>query len=164
MKTLNQLVKEYTNLLQQGELPKAYKGIIDFINKLRTDFIKRFPDYEIGNLYQGYMDMTYFSLNSKELKEKGLKIAIVYLHEKGAFEVWLCSRNRNNALKYKTFLNDIIEKNSSFFHDDDNQDAILECTLILNPDFDYQKMLVNIIEQGVARFLSLINGILSDFN
>jgi hypothetical protein len=161
MKTLNQLINEYTDLLKQGELQKAYKGIIDFINDLRIDLTKRFPEYEMGNLYQGYMDMTYFPMNSKDLKEKGLKIAIVYLHGRGDFEVWLCPRNRNNSTKYKTLLDEMIEKNDTLFHDDNNPDSILESTLILNPNFNDQKMLVNIIGQGVERFLSLVIGFLS---
>lgn len=88
MKTLNQLIFDYTKHLQQGDLQIAYKGILAYMGKLRSDFVSKYPDYEIGNnVYQGYMDMSYFSLNVKQLKDKGLKIAIVYLHEKGAFEI-----------------------------------------------------------------------------
>lgn len=89
LKKLSQLISEYTNLLQKKEIQVAYKGIIDYINKLSREVKIAFPDYEVGSVYQGYMDMSYFPLTSKELKSKGLKIAIVYRHEKGTFEVWL---------------------------------------------------------------------------
>ena len=79
MKTLNQLISEYTSHLQQGDLQAAYKGILNYLGILRSEFVRKYPDYEIGSIYQGYMDMSYFSLNTKQLKEKGLKIAIVLL-------------------------------------------------------------------------------------
>lgn len=40
MKTLNQLIDDYTCHLQQGEIQLAYKGILEFIGKLRADFVK----------------------------------------------------------------------------------------------------------------------------
>lgn len=157
MKTLNQLILDYTKHLQQGDLQVAYRGILDYIGKLRNDFVSKYPDYEIGNnVYQGYMDMSYFSLNIKQLKVKGLKIAIVYLHQKGAFEIWLSARNREILKKHKTILNGKALEGSSFFHDVDNEDAIIECTLTSEPDFDKQTLLTEIIEDGTEKFLSAI--------
>ena len=95
MKTLNQLINDYTCHLQQGEIQLAYKGILEFSGKLRAYFIKKYPHWDTSSIYQGYMDISYFSLSTKPLKDKGLKIAIVYLHEKGDFEVWLSARKRN---------------------------------------------------------------------
>ncbi|MBT2571470.1 hypothetical protein [Planococcus sp. ISL-110] len=104
MKNLNQLVYEYTSQLQHGELQAAYKGILQFIGKLRTELIKKYPHDNISGIYQGYLDMTYFSLTPEPLKNKGLKIAIVYLHEKGAFEVWLSARNREITKEYESLI------------------------------------------------------------
>ena len=159
MKTLNQLINEYTSLLQQGEIQAAYKGILESIGKLRADFIKKYPLYEIGSIYQGYMDMTYFSLITEQLKNKGLKIAIVYLHEKGAFEVWLSARNRDTAKKYDSVISSI-SNYIDVFHDNANQDAIIEYTLISDPDFENQALLTDIIEQGVEKFVAAISGLL----
>ncbi len=72
MKILNTLIKEYTRSVQQGEIQIAYKAILDFISKLRVEFIRRYPNYDVSSIYQGYMDMSYFSLNSQPLKDKGL--------------------------------------------------------------------------------------------
>lgn len=58
MKTLNQLINDYTCHLKQGEIQVAYKGILEFIGKLRADFIKKYPHYDTGSIYQGYMDMS----------------------------------------------------------------------------------------------------------
>ncbi|MDY0303657.1 MAG: hypothetical protein RBQ65_03280 [Sphaerochaeta sp.] len=102
VKSLNQLISDYTYQLQQGELQFAYKGILEFIGKLRVDFNKQYPQYDTGNIYQSDMDMSYFSLRTKPLTDKGLKIAVVYLHEKGAFGVWPSARNTKKAKEYET--------------------------------------------------------------
>ena len=130
MKTLNELIEEYTHHLQQGEIQIAYKGILEFLGKLRAEFIKKYPHYDVSSIYQGYMDMSYFSLNTKSLKDNGLKIAIVYLHDKGDFEVWLSARNRDIAKSYVSLLNGSISGDVNVFHDINNPDAIIECILL----------------------------------
>jgi hypothetical protein len=146
--------------LQQGEIQLAYKGILEFIGKLRADFIKKYPHYDISSIYQGYMDMSYFSLTTKPLKDKGLKIAIVYLHEKGNFEVWLSARNREISKLYDSaFWGKNFDK-ITVFHDDNNQDAIIECILTSSPNFEEQVILADIIEQGIEAFITSISTLL----
>jgi hypothetical protein len=160
MKTLNELISDYTYHLQQGEIQLAYKGILEFIGKLRADFIKKYPHYDISSIYQGYMDMSYFSLTTKPLKDKGLKIAIVYLHEKGNFEVWLSARNREISKLYDSaFWGKNFDK-ITVFHDDNNQDAIIECILTSSPNFEEQVILADIIEQGIEAFITSISNLL----
>lgn len=64
-------------------------------------------------------------------KDKGLKISILYLHQKGIFEVWLSACKREISRIYNTI---ICEQNShmniTHFQDQKNPDAILESTLI----------------------------------
>lgn len=155
MKTLNKLIEEYTQQLRLGEIQIAYKGLLEFMGKLRAAFIKKYPYYDVSNIYQGYLDMSYFSLSTKPLKDKGLKIAIVYLHEKGYFEVWLSARNRDIAKSYKSIL-DSLSDEINVFHDNNNQDAIVECILTPTPNFEEQAQLINTIDQGVEKFVSEI--------
>jgi hypothetical protein len=127
MKTLNQLIKVYTCLLKQGEVQAAYRGIIEFVGKLRADYTKNYPNYDVSSVYQGYMDMTYFSLSTKLLKEKGLKIASSTCTTRVLRSMAL-RRNRDISkrirIRYKQFKSDDI----SVFHDVGNLDAVLECT------------------------------------
>ena len=160
MKTMNRLIDKYTYHLQQGEIQAAYKGILEFISKLRADIIKKYPHYDIGSLYQGYMDMSYFSVSTKTLKDKGLKFAIVYLHAKKSFEIWLSARNRDIAKRYESILKSNISDSITVFHDDNNQDAIIEYTLTSTPDFEEQASLIKIIEQGIEKFVTAINSLL----
>ena len=157
MKTLNQLISDYTCNLKQGEVQIAYKVIMEFISKLRGNFVKRYPDCDISSIYQGYMDMSYFSISSELLKQKGLKIAIVYLHEKGYFEVWLSARNREISKQYYSEFHDKIFDGITIFHDINNQDAIIESALTLSPNFEEQELLTDIIVQGVEQFITTVN-------
>lgn len=157
MKTLNELIDGYTHHLQQGEIQIAYKGILEFLGKLRAEFIKKYPHYDVSSIYQGYMDMSYFSLSTKSLKDKGLKIAIVYLHEKGAFEAWLSARNRDIAKGYTSILNSNIAGDVNLFHDNSNTDAIIECILTLTPSFGDQSLLIDTIDQAVEKFVKTIS-------
>ena len=156
MKTLSELIEEYTHHLQQGEMQIAYKGILEFFGKLRTAFIKKHPQYDVSSIYQGYLDMSYFSLSTKSLKDKGLKIAIVYLHEKGDFEVWLSARNRDIAENYASIRNSNISGDIKVFHDMNNPDAIIECILTSRPDFDDQSSLIDTIDDGIEKFVTAI--------
>jgi len=158
MKTLNELIKGYTHHLQQGEIQIAYKGIFEFLSRLRTEFIRKYTHYDVSSVYQGYMDMSYFSLSTKSLKDKGLKIAIVYVHKKGNFEAWLSARNRDVRKSYMGSLNsNIYGEDLNFFHDNNNSDAIIECILTNTPNFDDQTSLIEIIDQGVEKFVKKIN-------
>jgi len=155
MKTLNQLVAAYTRCLRRDEIQLAYKGILEFIGTLRADIIKRHPEYDVGGIYAGYMDMSYFPVVTARLKDRGLKIAVVYLHEKNVFEAWLSARNRAMSKTYAP-LSGLRDACCPLFHDESNPDAVLECTLSSAPDFDEPALLSAAVEQGVERFLAVI--------
>jgi hypothetical protein len=157
------MVNHYTSLLRSGEIQLAYKGILVFMGKLRSDFSSKYPGYEIGGgIYQGYMDMSYFSLNTQMLKKRGLKIAVVYLHEKNAFEAWLSARNREILEQYREIFNDVIIDEVEVFHDETNEDAVIECLLTDSPDFDNQDPLMDIIERGTVNFINAVEKILEN--
>lgn len=157
MKTLNELIKGYTHHLKQGEIQMAYKGILEFLGRLRAEFIKNNPHYDVSSIYQGYLDMSFFSLSTKLLKDKGLKIAVVYLHEKGDFEAWLSARNRDTAKGFASILNSKDAGDGKVYHDQNNPDAILECILTPTPDFEDQSVLIATIVQGVEKFVTVIS-------
>lgn len=131
------------------------------LGKLRSEFAEKYPCYETGsNIYQGYMDMSYFSLNTERLKEKRLKVAIVYLHEKRAFEIWLSARNREILKKYRTIISSAALKDVIAFHDADNEDAVIECILTSDPDFDDQTSLTQSIKSGTEKFITAVTGLI----
>lgn len=153
MKTLNGLIGDYTRALQVGEIQIAYRGILAFLGKLRTAFLRSHPDWDAGSLYQGYLDMSYFSVSTEELKTHGLKVAVVYLHEQDRFEVWLSARNREVGRYYSAGLSHETAGMAGHFHDPHNPDAIIEVILAENPDFDEELLLQDSLLQGVEAFI-----------
>jgi len=107
MATLQECVIEYKSLLEKGEIQKAYKGILEFLMALRTHFEKQFPEWTVpGGLYTGYMDMSYFSIIPSSLKERKLKIAVVFIHEACRFEIWLAGVNKTVQAEYWQLIKD----------------------------------------------------------
>ena len=95
MGSLSDAMSEYRAQMQKGVIQQAYRGLMDYMSALKTELKAKHPDYQVsGSLYFGYMDMTYFAFTPPALKEKGLKIAIVFVHETFAFEAWLSAANR----------------------------------------------------------------------
>lgn len=94
MGLMNESFREYVIQLRRGDIQRAYRGIMSFMSALKALLEKQHPGLSSSALYAGYMDMTYFALTPAALKEKGLKIAIVFLHEEACFEIWLAGANR----------------------------------------------------------------------
>ncbi|MPN26887.1 hypothetical protein SDC9_174313 [bioreactor metagenome] len=160
MEPINECIMEYTAQLSKGQIQKAYKGIMTFMSELRSYLESKYPDYTAGNLYFGYMDMTYFAFTPVGLKNKKLKIAVVYLHEKGVFEVWLAGNNRKIQAEYIALMsseNIGIYKLSQVIP---GVDSIIESTLVEEPDFDHPEALKRQIEKKTMAFVKDIISVL----
>jgi len=157
---LNDDIAEYMNQLSKGQIQKAYRGIMSFMSGLRTFLEERHPDCTAGSLYSGYMDMTYFAFTPSGLRSYKLKIAIVYLHEKGSFEAWLCGSNRKIQAEYVDFFSrrDTGEYRPSQVTP--GGDSIIEVTLSERPDFDSPEDLKREIEKKVLKFAEDIASLL----
>lgn len=94
MELLNDAVRDYTEQLGKGQIQKAYRGILAFMSSLARRLGDKYPNCSPGSLYPGLMDMSYFTFTPPELRDRKLKIAIVYLHAQNRFEIWLGGMNR----------------------------------------------------------------------
>ncbi len=163
MGSLNEYMSEYKKQIERGYINKAYKGLMEFIMNLRTHFMKKYHDYYVsGNIYYGYMDMTYFSFSPRSLRENGLKIALVFVHEKISFEVWLAASNKTIQTKYWKLFREKWGSKYRIPSSTKGYDSIVECTLIENPDFDDLKSLEDRIEKGTLKFIDDIQNFLSE--
>lgn len=155
-------IRSYTKQLKNGLLPKAYRIILSFLSDLSGDLQRRYPDYTAGALYAGYLDMSYFAITPPALREKRLKIAVVYLHQKGCFEGWLCGGNRAVKAEYTAFFLKHGHGSYRLSETMPGVDSILETDLSVNPDFDYPVALKQQIEQRLWSFLENINTLLAE--
>jgi hypothetical protein len=162
MKSFQENMKEYKKQLEKGAIQKAYLGLMEYMTYLKTQFKKGYPDYAVsGSLYFGYMDMTYFSIFPKSLKERDLKIAIVFLHEEFRFEVWLSGKNKQVLKKYWELFNDRGWDKYKIVAPVKGVDSIVEHILVDNPNFGDLDALSHQIDLGAVKFIQEVENFLS---
>jgi len=149
----HEYMQEYRNQLEKGHIQEAYRGLMGYIRDLRTHFKNKYPEYSVSSIYQGYMDMTYFSFSPESLKHRKLKVAIVFIHETFRFEVWLAGSNKKVQNEYwKLFKEDDWDK----YHIPPTIkgiDSIVEHVLVEDPDFSDLDDLTEQIEIGALKFI-----------
>lgn len=162
MGSFHEYMIEYRKQLQQGGIQQAYKGLMEYIMALRTHFKHKYPDYFVsGSIYYGYMDMTYFSCFPESLKQRQLKIAIVFLHEAFRFEVWLAGYNKPVQSKYWKLFKQSDWNMVHLVPTTQGADSILEHILVDNPDFRDLDVLTRQIERETLKFIEHVESFLS---
>ena len=161
MVPMNEDINEYRQQLDKGIIQKAYRELMAYIMDLRTHFARKYPDYAPGNLYYGYMDMTYFPLFPPALKSKKLKIAVVLIHENMRFEAWLSGFNKQIQKQYWELFK---ARDWNKYHlpsTTTGADSILEYTLVANLDFNDLDILTRQIETSALQFIADVESFLS---
>tara|TARA_R110001599_G_scaffold24094_1_gene87282 strand:+ start:732 stop:1226 length:495 start_codon:yes stop_codon:yes gene_type:complete len=132
-KDLNGYVSTYKELLTAGDVQIAYAQMIKYVQKLRTRFSKELgEDYAVGNVFQGYMDYTYFYLTNSLLQARKLKLGIVFRHGTADFDVWLLGQTKAVQVKYWNML-----KNTNWINGTKIPAySIFEAALVRTPDFN----------------------------
>jgi len=154
MESLNEYMNEYKKQLEKGDIKKAYKGLMDYIMKLRIRFKNKYPDFLVsGSIYYGYMDMTYFAFTPELLNKKKLKVAIVFVHEKMRFEVWLAAKNKKIQEEYWKLFKASSWDKYQITSRIKNVDSIIEYVLVEQPDFSDLNTLTEQIEYETVKFI-----------
>jgi len=162
MESFHEYIGEYKKQLEKGVIQKAYKGMLEYIMDLKTHFKNKYPDYFVsGSLYYGYMDMTYFSVIPKSLKQQKLKIAIVFVYDTFRFEVWLAGYNKQAQSKYWKLFRESGWNKYPIVPTTQGVDSIIEHILADNPDFSDLAALTKQIERATLNFIKDVEGFLA---
>jgi hypothetical protein len=154
MESFQEYMKEYKKQMKKGTIIKAYSGLMEYILNLKTYLKKKYPSYNVsGGIYFGYMDMTYFSFFPESLKQKKLKVGIVFIHETCRFEVWLFGYNKQIQTKYWKLFKDSNWNKYRIVKTTKGEDSIVEYNLVDNPDFSNLDNLTKKIEKGTLKFI-----------
>ncbi len=151
---LGEHVEEYRRQLEKGSIQKAYRGIMSFMTSLKSQMEAEHPECGASGLYFGYMDMTYFAFTPSVLKDRKLKIAVVYLHEADRFEVWLCGINRKVQANHIELLKGKDLNGYKLSTVASGVDSIIGETIWENPDFDDLDVLKKDIKEKTISFIS----------
>ena len=161
MKSLQENMLEYKKQLEKGAIQKAYQGLMEYMMSLKNHFTNKYPDYSVpGSMYYGYMDMTYFSVLPKSLKDRDLKIAIVFLYDAFRFEIWLSGKNKQVLAKYWKIIKESNWDKYKIVAPVKGVDSIVEHILVDNPDFGDLEALTKQIDQGALKFIQDIESFL----
>lgn len=152
MTALNDDIREYTARLKDGQIQRAYKGILNFMSELRVYLVRTYTEYTTSALYFGYMDMTYFALIPPLLKKRKLKIAVVYLHAENRFECWLAGANRKVQADYIERLSGRNIGGYMLSKPAPGVDAIIAASISDQPDFDQRDCLIEALENKITAF------------
>ncbi len=162
MEPLQASMITYKHQLQKGDIVRAYRGLMAYMQDLRTHFAKTYPDYFVsGSLYTGYMDMTYFAVSPPALKQRSLKAAIVFVHEPFRFEVWLSGANRQIQAEWWKVIKTSGWDTYSVVPVISGSDAIVEHVLLQDPDFGDLPALTAEVERGTMHFIRDVEAFLS---
>ncbi|MFW9937374.1 MAG: DUF7000 family protein [Candidatus Thorarchaeota archaeon] len=155
---------EYRNQLKKGIIQNAYRELMEYFGSLRSYFKKKYPEYAVsGSIYFGYMDMTYFAVNPPLLKDRKLKIAIVFLHKEFRFEVWLGGYNKTVQKEYWGLVREKDWDKYRIPSSIKGIDSIVEYILVDNPDFRDLYALTRQIETGTMNFIKDVEDFLSQY-
>jgi hypothetical protein len=163
MATFHEQMIEYKTQLSKGSIQIAYKGLMEYMMGLRTHFKNKYPDYFVsGSIYYGFMDMTYFAFTPKSLQDRGLKVAIVFVHETFRFEVWLAGANKQVQAEYWNLFTQSGSAPYPLVPTTKGADAIMEHILVDDPDFRDLNKLTGQIESGTLKFIADVERFISD--
>lgn len=159
-KMMNSRIAAYKKAFASGEIQKTYQSLVSIVQGLRTDFSKAYKGtYTIANVLHGYIDFTYFYLQNDFLKERKLKFAIVFNHQKAHFEIWLLGQTKDVQIAYWEKL-----KNSKWVSGEEMPVySIFEVILLPNPDFDHVHQLSKSIQSAFGLISKDIISALQEF-
>jgi len=150
------LLMTYKVLLQTTELEKSYQEFISLFRFVRVELEKEMPDYKFqGSIIENGMDYSYFQFSNEHLKNKGLKIAVVFVHRSFQFEVWVSGYNR----KYQNQYYDIIKNKECVFelcNNPNRNDYILKLPLSKEIDLSDGESVVNQIKTASLKLVEFI--------
>ncbi len=153
MSSLGDCVREYVIQLSKGQIQTAYRGIMTFMSDLRSGLEHKYSDFTASAVYLGYLDMTYFAFTPSSLRDRRLKIAIVYLHEECRFESWLAANTRQIQAEYVEMLSHQDLGRYVLSHIQPGVDSIIASSIVEQPDFDDLDELKKHIEVKTMEFV-----------
>lgn len=145
-------IEQYTAHLKSGHLAKGYQALMAYLMQLRTHCIHQYgTEYIVGSFHQGYMDMSYFPITPKSLKQKKLKIGLMFNHEKVRFETWLNGQNKSVQQEYWEALQG--RADISYPLAPSASEAVIQHVLVEEPDFSQLNTLTEKIEAEMHQFM-----------
>ena len=155
-----QYLETYKNLIISTELQQGYQEFIKLFRYLKIELEKELPLFPFsGNIVENGMDYSYFQFTNKELKEKGLKIVVAFVHKDFCFEVWVSGYNRKIQCKYYEMLKNQTLK-YSLNHNPNRVDYILKSPIDKLVDMNDGLSITKKLKANICVFIEYIKTII----
>lgn len=161
MPSKRESMETFRRLLDAGSVQASYRALLSFMAGLRQHFGKRLGDSAVSSLYQGQMDITYFALFPPALRERNLKIGIVFNYDAFRFEAWLLGRNRQAQRQCWDLVKGSAWPGCRVVAPAKGAFSILECDLASDFDLDDAARLTARIERRARDFIDRIERFLA---
>ena len=161
MSSIKKEMEELKRQLEKGSIQKAYQALLSYMMGLRTHFMNTLAGTSVSALYQGSMDITFFTLAPSSLGVRYLKVPIVFNYKTFGFEAWLAGRNRQVQRQYWELFKDGQWPNYRVAASAKGDFSILECDLATHFDLDDPDALTASIETATVAFIDDIERFLA---
>lgn len=149
----NEKLTTYKQLMQTTSIQESYQEFIKLFRYIRNELKNEFTEYTFSsNIEENQMDFAYFQLTTPQLKQKGLKIQIIFVHKEFQFEVWLSGYNRKIQYSYYEALKSQ-DINYILNHKPTSVDYILKSTLSNQLDISNSQLLLDCLKQEIQELL-----------
>ena len=156
----NQEIEKYRKSLVEQSLPETYKFLLEYMNQLQREFSASFiHSFVTKKVLNGYLDYTYFYFSNDLLKEKQLKLGIIFNHQKISFDLWLMGTTKESQRNYWKVFKD------TEWNTEDNMPTwyIVSVDLVTHPDFEnLERLSKTIIKQVPTIYSQLVKVISPD--
>lgn len=157
MKFSSEKLDCYKALIQTTNLQESYQEFIQLFRYLRNELKNEFTEYTFSStIEENQMDFAYFQLTTPELKQKGLKVQIIFVHKEFQFEVWLSGYNRKIQYSYYESLK---SQNLKYIlnHTPTSVDYILKSQLSKQLDISNSMLLLDCLKQEIQELITFAN-------
>jgi hypothetical protein len=154
-------IEQYRRAVQSGSVWDGYRALMNYLQKLRLSLSSCRPDYAVSAVQQGQMDYSYFTFTPKSLKQRNLKIVILFIHSSFSFEVWLSGQNKAAAIENLKQLKEQGWSKHETAANAQNADYITKACLVAEADFRCPEELMEQIKQAAFGFIGDVEGFLA---
>lgn len=150
MKFNSEYLKTYENIIKTTDLLKGYQEFIKLFRYIKIKLEEALPLFSFcGNIVENGMDYSYFFFTDEELKNKGLKIVVVFVHKDFNFEVWLSGYNRKYQTEFYEKLKDQ-DLEYDLNHEPTKKDYILRAVVDRTIDYSDGQAVLEAIRKEIV--------------
>jgi hypothetical protein len=162
MDNLEKYMLSYQKQLRQGDIKKAYRGLMTYLNQLRHSLDSKHPNFVVSDSVQpGTMDVSYFYFFPKQMKQLKLKVVIVFVHETFTFEAWLSGVNKSAQAEHWSDFSKIKMEDTELAPTPTGEFYLLKRTLVNDANFKDLDALSQQVETNALNFIDNIEAVLA---